>query len=225
MKGEDGVEEQFTSLNTLFDVLLNTTVMMSCITPFLSEYIYQNMRNGINPDDKQYFADSIHFLSIPQFEEALINEKIEKMVQRMQSTIELGRKIRDTKNISIKNPLNKVTIVQSDKEAIEDLNTLASYIKEELNCLNFEIATNEEDFVVYLTDPDHKEMGQALKKAYTKDLKAKVANLTREEVLEYLRNGKLSLGSVEIQQGWINVSKKFNEKFLANPEFGVDSNL
>jgi len=40
MKGEEGPEEQLTSLNTLFDVLLNTTIMMSCITPFLSEYIY-----------------------------------------------------------------------------------------------------------------------------------------------------------------------------------------
>lgn len=107
-------------------------------------------------------------MSIPDFEEKLINEKIEKMVERMQSTIEIGRKIRDTKNISVKNPLNRVVIVQSDKQAIEDLNTLSSYIKDELNCLKFQIATNEEDYVVYLTDPDHKEMGQALKKLYSK---------------------------------------------------------
>jgi len=40
MKGEEGPKEQLTSLNTLFDVLLNTTIMISCITPFLSEYIY-----------------------------------------------------------------------------------------------------------------------------------------------------------------------------------------
>jgi isoleucyl-tRNA synthetase len=79
--------------------------MMSCITPFLSEYIYQNLKNGINPEDKTYYADSIHFLRIPEYQDALINERIEKMVSRMQSTIELGRKIRDNKNISIKNPL------------------------------------------------------------------------------------------------------------------------
>lgn len=46
--------------------------------------------------------------------------------------------------------------------------TISSYIKDELNCLHFEIVTDEEDYVVYLTEPDHKEMGQALKKAYTK---------------------------------------------------------
>lgn len=52
MKGEDGVQEQLTSLNTLFDVMLNTTIMMSCITPFLSEWIYLNMKNGIAQEDK-----------------------------------------------------------------------------------------------------------------------------------------------------------------------------
>jgi len=111
MKGEEGIEDQFVSLNTLFDVLLNTTIMMSCITPFLSEHIYQNMKNGVSKDNKQYYADSIHFLSIPEFDENLISEEIEKMIQRMQSTIEIGRKIRDNNNESIKHPLNTVIIV------------------------------------------------------------------------------------------------------------------
>jgi isoleucyl-tRNA synthetase len=67
MKGEEGIEEQELSLNTLFDVLLNSTIMMSCITPFLSEWIYLNLRNGINSEDASYSADSIHFLSIPNY--------------------------------------------------------------------------------------------------------------------------------------------------------------
>jgi hypothetical protein len=40
------------------------------------------------------------------------------MVQKMQATIETGRKIRDLKNISVKNPLSKVTLVESDKQTI-----------------------------------------------------------------------------------------------------------
>ena len=41
MKGDDNDEDdQFNSLNTLFDVLLNATTLMSPITPFLSEHIY-----------------------------------------------------------------------------------------------------------------------------------------------------------------------------------------
>ena len=89
--------------------------MMSCITPFLSEYIYQNLKNGIPTENKQYYADSIHFLQMPSFNDALLNEQIETMIARMQSAIELGRKIRDTKARSIKTPVAKVTIVHGDK--------------------------------------------------------------------------------------------------------------
>lgn len=142
--------------------------MMSCVTPFITDYIYQNLRNGINKEDKRYYADSIHFLSIPEYKEELLNERIEKMVSRMQSAIEIGRKIRDTKNLSVKYPLHKVVIVEADKQTIQDVTTLSSYIKEELNCLDFEIRENEEEYVIYNTDPDHREMGQALKKLYTK---------------------------------------------------------
>lgn len=116
---------------------------MSCITPFLAEHIYQNLRNGISKENTSYHAESIHFLQIPEYQEKLLNERIEQMVQRMQSAIEIGRKIRDTKNLSLKTPLSKCIIVQSEKTAIEDLKTLESYIKDELNCLDFEIIEDE----------------------------------------------------------------------------------
>jgi len=41
MKGDDNTDDdQFNSLNTLYDVLLNATILMSPITPFLSEHIF-----------------------------------------------------------------------------------------------------------------------------------------------------------------------------------------
>ena len=62
MKGEEGEAEQIRSLNILFDVLLNTNVLMSCLTPFITDHMYQNMKNGINPDNKDLNQKSIHFL-------------------------------------------------------------------------------------------------------------------------------------------------------------------
>ena len=111
MKGEEGPEEQKRSLNILFDVLLNTTTLMACITPFLTEFMYQNLKNGISDDDKDLKADSIHFLDIPTFHESLLDEAIEKRINRMQSAIENGRLIRDRKAISLKFPLASVTLV------------------------------------------------------------------------------------------------------------------
>lgn len=227
MKGEEGVEEQHTSLNTLFDVLLNTTILMSCITPFLSEYIYLNMKNGISAETTPaYHADSIHFLSIPNYQESLINERIETMVERMQSSIEIGRNIRDKKKLSIKTPLAKVSIVHGDKQAIEDLNTVASYIREELNCLEFEILTNEADYVEYECQPENKLLGSTFGKGYSGEFKKKCENnLTREEIIEYLTNKKITIMGKQIEEGWLKISKKFKKQYVDDAKIGVDSSL
>jgi isoleucyl-tRNA synthetase len=147
------------------------------------------------------------------------------MVERMQSAIEIGRKIRDQKNKSIKTPLSKVTIVHADKQAGEDLTTLASYIKDELNCLEFEVQPNESEYVVYLSQPEHKEIGGVLKNKYTKELKEKLNNLGREDILQYLKEGKVVINGVDIQGGWLQISKKFNEKYAKDESLGVDSSL
>ena len=80
MKGEMGVDEQVRSLNVLYEVLLNTVTLMACITPFLTEHIYQNLRNGLSVEDKVLNQESIHFLQIPEVDESLLNEKVEKRV-------------------------------------------------------------------------------------------------------------------------------------------------
>ena len=135
MKGDDNdIQDQFNSLNTLFDVLLVATQLMSPITPFISEYIYQNMKNGLAADSPLNHQ-SIHFTQIPSYDNDLINVKTEETIKRMQNAIETGRLIRDKVKISMKYPLPKVCLVDSDAEVLEGFKVLQKYILEELNCL------------------------------------------------------------------------------------------
>lgn len=85
-------------------MLLNATTLMAPITPFLSEYIFQNMRNGL-ADSSPLNKQSIHFIQMPDFDPALINLEIEATVKQMQNAIETGRLVRDTHKISMKYPL------------------------------------------------------------------------------------------------------------------------
>ena len=107
----------------------------------------------------------------------------------MKSAIENGRLIRDRKNISLKQPLSSVTVVDIDKEALQDLRDVQTYIMEELNCLELKTESNEDEFVEYNCEPDNKLIGQALKKAYDKKLKAEIANLSSAQLRDYLKNG------------------------------------
>jgi len=78
MKGDEGIteEDQRTSLNTLFDCLMSTTQLLAPICPFISEYVFQNLRNGL-PEDSPLALKSVHWTSYPESNEELINEEIE----------------------------------------------------------------------------------------------------------------------------------------------------
>lgn len=77
----------------------------------------------------------MHFLQIPNYDEALLDEKVELRFKRMKSAIENGRLIRDRKNLSLKKPLKEVICIDMDADAIQDFQEVASYITDELNCL------------------------------------------------------------------------------------------
>ena len=225
MKGEEGQDDQIKSLNILFDVLLNTCVLMSCITPFITEHMYQNLKNGISEDNKDLNQESIHFLQIPEYSENLLNEAVETRVGRMISAIENGRLIRERKNISLKTPLSSVTIVDSDPVSCEDFRSVEYYILEELNCLELIVESNEEEFVTYKCEPDNRTMGQALKKAYDKNMKAKIASLPSQQLREYLLNGTTTVDGTLIQEGWLKVEKVFIDAFANSEQHGCASNM
>lgn len=56
-------------------------------------------------------------------------------------------------------------------------------------------------------------MGSVLKNLYTKTFKEKLANLSREEIITYLREGKININGIDIQEGWLKISKQFKDQY------------
>jgi len=56
---------------------------MACITPFITEHFYQNLKNGIDKNDKDIYQESVHFLQIPDSDDKLIDATVETRVARM----------------------------------------------------------------------------------------------------------------------------------------------
>ena len=223
MKGDEGVKEQEVSLNILFDALLSTNLLMASITPFITEHMYQNMRNGIDPNNKDLNQESIHFLQIPDVAMELVNEDVETRFRRMQSAIENGRLIRERKTISLKIPVREVVIVDKDEEALKDFLAVQDYIKEELNCVNIRTETNEAEFVEYKAEADNRAIGGALKKDFNKDFKKKLEAFTSEELKGFLEGKKLSINGFNIESDWLRVEKTFLDKYGKSKEFGCNA--
>lgn len=105
----------------------------------------------------------------------------------MQSAIENGRLVRERKAIGLKTPLQSVTLVDADPEALKDFEEVSGYIKEELNCLELITVGDEDAYLTYKCQPDNKAIGGALKKAYDKKLKTAIEKLTSAQLRDYLK--------------------------------------
>ncbi len=43
--------------------------------------------------------------------------------------------------------------------------------------------------------------------------------------MEYLQNKTVTVEGFKIEEGWLSISKNFNEKYLNHTDYGVESNL
>ncbi|KAG2235857.1 isoleucyl-tRNA synthetase [Thamnidium elegans] len=210
LKGENGLDEAKLAMNTLYEVLTTLCGTMAPFTPFLVENMYQNLK-GFAPKNPNIVDDrSIHFLEFPTVREEYFDPEIERAVARMQSVIELGRTVRERKNISLKTPLKELVIIHSDPQYQADVKALESYITEELNVRQIIITDNEEKYgVKYKAEADWKVLGQKLKKDAMK-VKKGLPELTSDQIKEFVVTKELIVSGIRVTDEDLNVVRYFD---------------
>lgn len=193
LKGEGGTEDCQTALNTLFSVLFSMTKVMAPFIPFLTEYMYQNMKNVIETSAKPEEVASVHFLMLPQAHEDLIDAEIEQSVSYMQNVIDLGRIIRDRKTMPMKYPLKEVVVIHKDEHVLEEVQSLQNYIQEELNVKKVTVSRDKERYGVRLrAEPDFRALGQRLNKQLKPVMEA-IKNLPDEALTRFGVEGEIEV--------------------------------
>ena len=132
MRGNFGSDAALASLNVLFEVILNLTIVMSPITPFITEHIYQNLQRVL-PETDERKAKSVHFVMIPKVVSLSNNSATLRTVAHMQQVVLLGRKLREMRGVNLKTPIRSVTVISSDLVLLADVASLDQYICDELN--------------------------------------------------------------------------------------------
>nr|CAG8515218.1 3756_t:CDS:10 [Entrophospora candida] len=133
LKGEISPEDTIDALNTLFEVLFTLCKAMASFTPFLTEYMYQNLKIFLPETDLNNDNRSIHFLTFPEVRNEYFDSEIERSMSRMQTVIELGRIIREKKNISLKVEADwKVLGAKLRKDVVKVKNALPKVTSEQV---------------------------------------------------------------------------------------------
>ncbi|XP_041836147.1 isoleucine--tRNA ligase, cytoplasmic [Melanotaenia boesemani] len=212
LKGESGTEDCLWALETLFSVLFSMCRLMAPLTPFITEMMYQNLRNLIDPASvEEKDNSSIHYLMLPQVRESLIDKRIESAVSQMQSVIELGRVIRDRKTLPVKYPLKEVVVIHQDPEALKDIQSLQKYILEELNVRQLTLSTDKDKYGIRLrAEPDHMVLGKRLKGAF-KAVTASIKELTSEQLETFQKTGSIVVDGHELHEEDLRLMYTFDQ--------------
>ncbi|CAO3681379.1 hypothetical protein G6F70_004113 [Rhizopus microsporus] len=209
LKGENGLEEAKFSMNTLYEVLFTLCLTMAPFTPFLTENMYQNLKSFAPKDPNVVDDRSIHFLEFPQVRQEYFDPEIERAVSRMQAVIELGRTIRERKNISLKTPLKELVVIHSDSQYHADIKALQSYILEELNVRELVITADEDKYgVKYKAEADWKVMGQKYKRDAMK-IKKGLPEISSEQIKEFAKTKELVVAGIKVTDEDLNVIRYF----------------
>eukprot|EP00250_Pteridium_aquilinum_P020701 c24911_g4_i1 orf=421-4026(-) len=213
LKGRTGDRDCRIALSTLFYVLLTTCKAMAPFTPFFTEVLYQNMRKLLGP-----MADaSIHFCSFPHVQ-GETDERIEKSVARMMTTIDLARNIRERHNKALKIPLREMVVVHPDEDFLDDITgKLGEYVREELNVRLLVRCSDPLKYASLRAEPDYSLLGKRLGKAMGAVAK-EVKSLTQSDILDFEKSGEVVVSGHSLSVGEIKVIREFKHPEGVNKE-------
>eukprot|EP00392_Amoebophrya_sp_AT5.2_P011524 g11603.t1 len=220
MRGESGEAEAKTSLTVLFTVILDVTILFAPVTPFVADFIYENLQRAL-PAGHAKKADSVHFVMRPRFNPKLLNEQIEESVKIMQNVIETARQLRARKKVSVKTPLKSMRVVVEERmgeKEVLDLAKLAEYVKEEVNVMELQMQSQQaaKDVVTSLKCNLRTKKKSTLvkcKKAGVdmKEVQKRLDGWGAKEIAEYEQNGeKAEILSVEFDKNDLEIAREIS---------------
>eukprot|EP00977_Amphora_coffeiformis_P029408 scaffold40463_cov206-Amphora_coffeaeformis.AAC.5 len=222
-EGEQADKEAEIGLHVLYDVLMDVTILMGPFTPFITEFFYQHLRKfqpsypeaanggGKSNPPKCGKSDSVHFLTLPPYDESRLNPEAVEAMEVLQSVVEQGRNAREKRNVSLRTPVKMITAILSNPapHIVQGITgPLKSYILSELNAWDFYVVPKEEehDWVTLKLSPDFSKLGKKLGKKM-KAVKAYVVGLTHEQAV-----AALSKGTLEVEGETIDCATEVDSK-------------
>ncbi|KKA20158.1 Isoleucine--tRNA ligase [Rasamsonia emersonii CBS 393.64] len=144
------------------------------------------------------------------FKRELFDENVERRVARMQKVIDLGRAARDKCGIGLKTPLRTLVVI-ADASYLEDVQSLESYVREELNVRNIIFTSDEDKYNVRLQAAvDWPTLGKKLKKDVQKVRKA-LPSLTNDQLRRFLQEKTITIDGIELGESDLTVNRALGD--------------
>ena len=217
---------------TLYEVLTTLCRLIAPIVPFVSEAMWQNLRNperGMKQAEQAGARFSVHHEDYPQprtltdEERALLSE-----VALARTVVALGHSTRAQSKVKVRQPLRKAMIVAGD-EARRAILAQYDVITDELNVKALEFVEREVELVSYRVLPDLKKLGRKLG-ADLPRVRAGLGQLDPAAVVSAVRAGQpVAVNGISLQPDEVIVQAVPREGLIVAGEnsivVGLDTTL
>ncbi len=201
--GAEMSDDKSAAYHVLYQSLMNTAKLIAPVAPFFAEDIYRRLTESFDG-----FAESVHHCDYPVADEAHINKDLDYAMSTAENVVRLGRAARKDANAKVRQPLQKLYVINDSGSAPKGLDNLFQVILEELNVKEISFTGDDSSFISFKTEPQFRQIGPKF---------GKLANV----VGEFIRNMS-SEQAVEIQQnGSIKASFDGVEKTLTTEEVHI----
>jgi isoleucyl-tRNA synthetase len=186
--GKDLSPDKQAAYSTLFDTLMQLSCLMAPFVPFLSEFIYQQLRPFMTTKQPK----SVHLCPYPQAHTTAIQPPLEKALIRLEQILILGRQMRNDAKIKIKVPLKCLTIIHKDQTVLDELQRFENVMQKELNIQKLTYTQQEKAYIKLYALPCSPVLGKRLGKRFGQ-FRALIQALTPTEIETYETTGSLTL--------------------------------
>lgn len=207
--------DKVAAYQTLYDVLTTISQLLAPFTPFIAEEVYHHLT-----------GESVHLADYPTHDEKMINVQLEKEMGAVLQVVELGRSIRNTTSLKVKQPLSSLFLLSTGEEIHWSL--YQDVILDELNIKQFQKVEKEEQFSIIKLKLDFKKSAAKFGK------QANVVNtwlqqLTDEEAKRFLTvgSGEISHENIQVMMDDVIVEKTTKEGYASatSGEYTVTLNI
>jgi isoleucyl-tRNA synthetase len=181
-------QDKICAYQTLYECLETVVRLMTPISPFFSDAIFQNL----NAVSNRFGAESVHHVDFPVANESVIDTSLEERMQLAQETSSLVLSLRKKVNIKVRQPLQKVLIPVLNSNMKEQLSKIEDLIKSEVNVKEIEYLTETEGFINKKIKPNFVALGKKLG-SKMKAVSAGLSKFSQHEISQLEKDGEFTL--------------------------------
>ncbi len=153
--------DKLAAFATLYEVLVTFSKVIAPVLPFVTEELYQRLvveHRAVGEDGPL----SVHHTDYPEPRPDLISTELERDMRWVRQVVTLGRSLRVTHGLKVRQPLPSLTVLTPDEAVAEAVSSHGWLITEELNVKEVLVGRDDTELVDLHIKADFKKLGPRL---------------------------------------------------------------